>query len=249
MAEYDYKSGKKRIEEILDNTLEVIEKKKVPKGDKFTFTNSYYSWVTGIFIDIRDSSTLFSKEDKELVSKMIRSFTSEIIEILRDDDNLREIGIRGDCVYAIFTTPLKDDIYEIVDKSIYINTFLEMLNKLLSDRGLDTIRVGIGISTDKELVIKAGRKGVGINNNVWIGDAVTRASNLSSLGDKDGYKPIVMSANTYDNIIKIMKKNNFSENVDSWFNEKYKSDFGRFYDANIIKKVFNNWIDNGMDDD
>lgn len=59
------------------------------------------------FVDIRESSKLFTDKDKEKVAKIIRSFTSEIIEILREDDNLREIGIRGDCVYAIYTTPKK----------------------------------------------------------------------------------------------------------------------------------------------
>lgn len=35
-----------------------------------------------------------------------KKFYLEVIEILRVDENLREIGIRGDCVYAIYTTPL-----------------------------------------------------------------------------------------------------------------------------------------------
>ena len=60
MAAYDYRKGKERIEEILDNKLEVVEQNKLPKDDAFTFSNGYYSWVTGIFVDIRDSSTLFA---------------------------------------------------------------------------------------------------------------------------------------------------------------------------------------------
>ena len=92
MATYDYKSGKKRIEEIILNKLDVIERDDIPSDDKFTFDNGYYSWVTGIFIDIRNSSSIFANEDKEKVSKMVRCFTSEIIEILREDDNLREIA-------------------------------------------------------------------------------------------------------------------------------------------------------------
>ena len=52
--------------------------------------------MSGIFVDIRDSSKLFADENKEKVSKIVRAFSSEIIEILRDDENLREIGIRGD---------------------------------------------------------------------------------------------------------------------------------------------------------
>ena len=113
--------------------------------------------MTAIFVDIRNSTDLFSKDDKEIVSKIIRSFTSEVIEILRKDDLLREIGIRGDCVYAIYTTPNQVDILEIINKSCYINTFMNMLNKLLAAKGFSTISVGIGISSDQELVVKAGR--------------------------------------------------------------------------------------------
>lgn len=246
MASYNYQDGKKRLQDILDNTLEVIENDKIPSDENFTFSNAYYGWVTGIFVDIRDSSKLFSNENKELVSKMIRSFTSEVIEILRNDDNLREIGIRGDCVYGIYTTPLKDDILEIADKAFFVNTFLKMLNKLLTTKGMPNIKAGIGISTDKELVVKAGRKGVGINNSVWIGDAVTKASNLSSLGNKNGYAPIVMGSIVYDNIIEGLETRNSSKDVKSWFTERYTDGFGKFYDANIIKMKFDEWIDAGM---
>lgn len=246
MAGYNYQDGKKRLQDILDNTLEVIENDKIPSDENFTFSNAYYGWVTGIFVDIRDSSRLFSNGDKELVSKMIRSFTSEVIEILRNDDNLREIGIRGDCVYGIYTTPSKKDDLEIADKAFFINTFLKMLNKLLSERGMPKIKVGIGISTDKELVVKAGRKGVGINNSVWIGDAVTKASNLSSLGNKNGYAPIVMGATVYDNIIEDLQERNSTKNVKSWFTKRYDSDLGTFYDADLVKVDFNKWIDDGM---
>ena len=71
MATYDYKMGKERIEEILDNELKVVEQNEVPKDSSFTFSNGYYSWVSAIFIDIRDSSVLFADEDKEKVSKVI----------------------------------------------------------------------------------------------------------------------------------------------------------------------------------
>jgi class 3 adenylate cyclase len=245
MAYYDYKAGKKRVKEILDNKLEVIKQDKVPSDSGFTFNNGYFSWVTGLFVDIRDSSSLFSEEDKEKVSKIIRSFTSEITEILRSDDNLREIGIRGDCVYAIYTTPEKSDILEIADKTFYINTYMNMLNKLLEQKGFPKISVGIGVATAKELVVKAGRKDVGINNKVWIGDAVTKSSNLSSLGSKNGLSSIVFSDTSYINFIeKFVEKN--GEKAKSWFTKRYRYDYGVYYDANIIKSDFDKWIDDGM---
>lgn len=246
MASYDYKKGKERIEAILDNDLEVIEQNELPKDDSFTFTNGYYSWVTGIFVDIRNSSDLFADEDKEKVSKVVRSFTSEVIEILRNDDNLREIGIRGDCVYAIYTTPQKTDIYELADKTFYVNTYMSMLNTLLKEKKYPTISVGIGMATAEELVVKAGRKDVGINSKVWIGSAVTKASNLSSLGNKNGIRSLVYSSCSYSNFIdKLVEKNDAAK---SWFTEKYDSSYGTYYYANIVKSDFEKWINNGMED-
>lgn len=248
MAYYDYKKGKERIVEILDNKMEVIEKNELPNDESFTFTNGYYSWVTGIFVDIRNSSELFADEDKEKVAKIIRSFTSEIIEILRDNDNRREIGIRGDCVYAIYTSPTKDDIYELADKTFYINTYMKMLNKLLKDRTLPEIRVGIGMSTAKELVVKAGRKDVGINSKVWIGKAVTTASNLSSLGNKNGNYPLVYSESSYINFIELLEEKNSYKNPKSWFTYHHDDEYGTYYTANIIESNFNEWISDGMED-
>lgn len=247
MSFYDYRKGKDRVESILDNDLIVIEQNKVSSDESFTFSNGYYSWVTGVFVDIRNSSALFADEDKEKVSKVIRSFTSEVIEILRNDDNLREIGIRGDCVYAIYTTPQKDDIYEVADKTFYINTYMTMLNKLLSGRSLPKIKVGVGMSTAKELVVKAGRKDVGINNKVWIGKAVATASNLSSLGNKNGRESLVYSSCSYINFIDKLKKIDSDKNPENWFTYHNDSN-GEYYTAGIVKTDFNNWISNGMKD-
>lgn len=245
MAYYDYKQGKSRIESILKNKLEVYKDVKIPNDDNFTYENSYYGWVTAIFVDIRDSSSIFSNENKVEVSKIIRSFSSEVIEILRDDENLREIGIRGDCVYSIYATPTQEDIYKVMDKVFYTNTFMYMLNKLLKNHKLKEIEVGIGISCNQELVIKAGRKGTGISNQVWIGDAVSKASNLSSLGNKDGYLPIVISCITYDNFMACIEDEN-KPRYQTYFKQKYDAKYGYLYDCNIIKTEFEKWINEGM---
>ena len=122
-----------------------------------------------------------------------------------------------------------------------------MLNKVLLDNKFDEIRAGIGISTAQELVVKAGRKGVGINNKVWIGDAVTKASNLSSLGDKNGIRRIVLSSCTHYNIIDQFIVDNGEESK-TWFKQGYNSSYGYYYHAGIVKSQFDSWINNGMPD-
>jgi len=245
VAKYDYIAGKRRIVEILENRLEVIDSNELPSEESFTYSNSYTSWITAIFVDIRKSLDLFSNEDKVLVSKVIRSFTSEVIEIFRKSDNLREIGVRGDCVYAMFTTPSKDDILDVADMAFYANTFMTMLNELLEEHDLPSIRVGIGLSAAKDLVVKAGRKDTGINSMVWIGESATKASKLSGVGNKGGYAPIVLSSTTYSNIIDALVKGN-GDIARSWFSRHYDAELGTFYGANIIKTGFNEWIQSGM---
>jgi len=245
VAEYDFKAGKERIDEILNSELEVIENEKIPSDNNLTFLNAYYSWVTAIFVDIRDSSTLFTKQNNKVVAKVIRSFTSEVIEILRQPEIIREIGIRGDCVYGIYTTPDKNDIYEVLDMAFYINTFMNMLNKLFELWKYPNIKVGIGLSSAKELVVKAGRKDTGINSKVWIGKAVTTASNLSSLANKNGYSSIILTPVTYDNTIDILVKRN-GEKAKDWFLKSFSYEYGELYGCSIIKKEFLDWINEGM---
>jgi len=245
MAEYDYVAGKKRIVEILRSRTEVIEIDEVPTEERFTYSNSYTSWITAIFVDIRNSLELFSNENKALVSRVMRSFTSEIIEILRKDPHLREIGIRGDCVYGIYTTHLQSGTYEVLDMAFFANTYMRMLRVLLEQFSLPLIGVGIGVSTAKDLVIKAGRKDTGISNMVWIGDSATKASKFASLGNKDGYRPIVISSLTYQNTIENLVKNS-GEAARSWFRERNDESLGTFYDCDVSKIQFGNWIDGGM---
>lgn len=248
MSSYDYIEAKKRLEAILDGDMSIVEKDddNIPSDNEFTFENGYYGWVTAIFVDIRKSTELFNQQDKKEVARIIRCFSSEIIEILRKDENLRELGIRGDCVYAIYSTPMQKDVYNVADYSFWINTYIKMLNAMLVDRDLPTIKVGIGVATAKELVVKAGRKDVGINNKVWIGDAVTKASNLSSQGSKNGNKALLYSVECYNNFIDIEvgKK----AEAKSWFTKKYSVELGTYYTANIIKLDFDEWILKGMEE-
>lgn len=239
---YDYKEGKNRVEEILSKNLEIEDNNYLPKTDSLTFDNAYYSWVGSIFIDIRDSSSLFKDEDKQNISKIMKCFTSELIEILRESNNKRDIGIRGDCVYAIYTVPYKYDIKNLYFKACYCNTYIKMLNKLLNNHNLPYFKAGIGLGVSKTLVIKAGRKNVGINDNIWIGNSVIDASNFSSIANTNGFDNIVMSSVFYDNLYSIHKK------VGELFEKRYHKEYGYCYSGKVIMTEFDNWIDNDFKD-
>ncbi len=245
---YDYKAGKKRVDEILSSSIEIVESGKLPSDENFTFENAYHSWIMAIFVDIRNSTELMDDGDQEYVAKVVRSFTSEIIEILRSDDLLREIGIRGDCVYAVYTTPYQSDIYEVFDGAVYVNTYLKMLNKLLGRHGYPPIKAGIGVAIGEDHVIKAGRKGVGINATVWMGKAVSEASKLSGYGEKVVSSRIVLSGLTFANLIEQYEKKMPEKNPRDWFHRPtgYAAlPFNAYY-CDVVMSDMNDWVKNGM---
>ena len=246
MQDYDYKEGRKRINAILNSKTKIKESTSIPKYEsEFTYENGISTWVGALFVDIRDSTVYFKENKSEHVARIMRAFCSEIITILNKNDNYRQIGIRGDCIYAIYSAPLQADLINILNDAIMINTFNKMFQKILENNNLKTFKIGIGLGVSKDLIVKAGKKGIGISDNIWIGDAVIDASKLSNQGNKYGFEPIVMDANFYDNI-KDYKAN--KEYQYSHYFEKRKSNilYTNVYHGYMIYSDFNDWIDNGM---
>lgn len=244
---YNYKNSKSNIINILKSTTNIEDKDTIPKNDnEFTYENGIMTYTSAIFIDIKDSSELFNTRDEHL-ARLIRAFTSELITIFQDSDNYRQIGIRGDCVYAIYSTPYKSDIYDVFNIATKTNTFMKMFNKIIKSFDYNPIVAGIGLGCDETLIVKAGRTGTGINDKIWIGKSVIDACNLASTANRDYYKAIAMSSLFYENIIDQAKKEkNYN---DDWFELKRKNKDNHiveFYNCNIIDTEFNTWIDNGM---
>lgn len=244
---YSYKDSKANIINILKSKTPIEKKDNIPSDSKFTFENGVLTWVASIFIDIENSSELFSKKDEKL-ARLMRAFVSETICIFQDLDSYNQIGIRGDCVYSIYDITSQEDLIEVFRIAYKLNTFMKMFNKLISDYGYKPINAGIGIGCDEDLIIKAGRTGTGINDKIWIGNAVVDASNLSSLAGRNGIKPIAMSVCMYNNIIDLLKKEN--SNYSKWIEGHHKNNnrYNKidFYHCNIINTNFNNWIEEGM---
>lgn len=238
---YDYKEGKKKIEEILNNNTE-IQNKNIPKDDSnFTYDNGIRSWIGSIFVDIVGSKKLIEGEKDIVVAKVLRSFTSEIISIMNSTNNARQIGVRGDCVYGVFSTPYQSDILELLTLSSYINCLVNMLNKLFSKKGFPNINVGIGIGVGEDLIVKAGKKGTGINDRIWIGKAVIDACVLANKAGRNGNGIIGVSSLAYNNFIEKLEESN--SEARSWFTQKYDYDINSStYYANVINTDFDDWI-------
>lgn len=246
---YNYEASRDRVDDILSSKTEVVKKDQIPSSDsEFTYANGIKSWVGAIFIDMVGSSELCKSAD-ENTARVFRAFCSEIIAVLKDDPNYRQIGIRGDCVYSINSTPNKTDLVEMFYSAVRIHTFLKMYRKQLENHGFKPIKAGIGLGCSEDLIIKAGQSGSGINDKVWIGKAVVDASQLGDKAYRNGVKPIAMSSLFYSNIHESLEKTN--ENYKEWI-KPYKSNpysyyaSADFYHCDIVFRDFEKWIDDNV---
>lgn len=243
---YDFQKSKETIESILSSPTKIVTKDTIPSSDgEFTYENGIKAWVGALFVDIVNSSKLFQSANED-TARIIRGFCSEIISILKDDPNYREIGIRGDCVYCIYNAPYQSNLVDIFRHAYRINSFMNMFNKILSKHGYTTISAGIGLGCDKELIIKAGQNGSGINDKIWIGKAVVDAAHLSDTANRNGISEIAMSPVFYDNIRETL----FEENEDykSWIHAHTPVYYSApdFYYCNITEIEFNAWIEENI---
>lgn len=238
----DYKESKMRVEDILNSKTLIKDVEQISDDESgFTYENGVRTWIAAMFIDIRNSSALFNNNKQETIARIMRAFTSEVIQILRQNPKCVQIGIRGDCVYGIYSVQTIVDLNNIMLDACYINTFQRMFQIILSRKGWPTFQIGIGLGASKALVIKAGKKGTGINDNIWIGDAVIDAVKLSGEGNKNNVSTIVMD-NCFYNNIKDFAAN--SEHLYSFYitnvrPAKFKQDI---YHCDMVLTDFNNWI-------
>lgn len=244
---YNYRNSKANVINILKSKTPIEKKSSIPSDNEFTYENGILCWVGAIFVDIENSTELFYSKDEKL-ARLMRAFTSEIITIFQDKSEYSQIGIRGDCVYAIYSASYQSDLVEIFRIAYKVNTFMKMLNKIIKGYNYDPLVAGIGLGCDEDLIVKAGRSGSGINDKIWIGKAVVDAANLSSKANRNSIDPIAMSTTFYSNIIDELEKSN--SNYKQWV-RAYKPTYysnPEFYHCNIVQSDFDEWIEGGMKD-
>jgi class 3 adenylate cyclase len=133
-----------------------------------------------------------------------------MVAVMNNSIWCKEVNIVGDCVSGIFDTPSSTDIDAVFGTAASLSSIIDALNSRLNRFNISTIEVGIGIDYGRALMIKAGYKGSGINDVVWMGDVVNKASHLSGLGSKtfipayqywqEKYGRIVVSPTIYNNL-------------------------------------------------
>jgi class 3 adenylate cyclase len=198
---YSFDESDDRIRDILNSSDQGFEElNEIPISERLTFVNGFYVNCAALFIDIRGSSKLPENHTRPVLGKIYRSYISECVALMNQDENCREIFIEGDCVSGIFNAPYKNNIDAVFFRAAQLNNLIKLLNWRLEQKGYTPIKCGIGLAYGRALMLKAGFKGSAINDIVWMGDVVNTAANLCHQGNKDDRKPIQVSSGIFTNL-------------------------------------------------
>lgn len=231
-SKYELSKSLGRIDEILDSSDNSYEdRKNIPARDSLTFTNGFYVDCSAIFIDMRKSKELNDSHKRPTLAKIYKTYISELVAVLRNHEKVSEIYIEGDCVWGIFDTPYKTDIDAALNIAAKASSLVDILNIKYKKKGYSTITVGIGLSYGSSLYIKAGYKGSGINEVVWLGKLVGEAAKLCSYGNKTYFdKEIMISSLFFNNL------NDANKKLLEWNSVR------DCYHGNIVDIELNNWV-------
>ncbi|MGJ3197701.1 adenylate/guanylate cyclase domain-containing protein [Peribacillus frigoritolerans] len=234
---YEFEKSLDRIDAILDSSSLFEDKDTIPKREDLTYTNGYYVNCSSLFIDLRGSSQLPKIHQKRVLAKIYRAYISEMVAIINGSTLCKEISIVGDCVSAIFETNYKEDINAVFAVAFEMNALIDILNYKLEKKGYNPIKAGIGLAYGRVLMIKSGYNGSGINDVVWMGDAVNQASKMCGKANKDVSYPIVSTELFY---------NNLSEHNQGLMTKHLLEGY---YYGNVVRIDMNKWLTDAKEKD
>lgn len=218
---------------MIDNILnksdnQFTEVKVVPSINRLTYDNGFYVDCVALSVDIRDSSDLPKKHTRPVLAKIYRAYISEMTRLMKSCPLYRHTHIVGDAVMSIYNASQPSQhINEVFALSARISVLVNMLNNRLAQRNYTPLRVGIGMSYGRALMIQAGYYGSGINDVVWMGDVINETSKLCNKGSKKtGDGQFMISEAVYQRLSRTYKE------LLSWHPE-YECYHGNYHDTKM----------------
>lgn len=154
---FNFEKSLERLDEILEATdANYEEMDSIPDRSRLTFTNGFYVNCSALFVDIRGSSELPQKYRRPSLAKLYRSYISEIVAVINGNSFCTEVSIIGDGILGIFESQYKLQIDSVFETAVTINSIIDVLNCKLAKRRIEAVRVGLGMSYGRALMIKAG---------------------------------------------------------------------------------------------
>ena len=168
-------------------------------------------------------------------SKVLRAFVNEAIEILTSDSNCVDVSVVGFIIMAIYDTPFKASIEQIIDNLAMIHSLRDIINikKMQNVESCD-IYLKIGVHYGDVIMMQASHVNNSVSNIMWTGDAPNIALNLAN--DNNNERPIRITSKVFENL---------RQDYQAFFSVKKTLDTIpdiEYYDAAIVNTKMNKWV-------
>lgn len=248
--QFDFDSSLNRIDDILNATTSYDEADDIPMVEDLTFKSGKYVKCAAFFIDLRGSTDLIKTQGRKpkTLARIYRAYISEIVAIVNSFKTCKEINIVGDCVSAIFAGEEESElpIIEAVQAASMSNAMMSVLNvKFQKKWGEDfkEIQAGIGVALGRALVIKAGFSGSGINDLIYMGDVVNRASKMCGLANKEYSYPICVTEAVYMSVGTFIANSETQKTFQDLLYEQIHLKHGKVYVGNFYRIRILEWVE------
>ena len=230
-VEYNLKDSVKRIKQIItlaDNNYEELER--IPHRNDLTYMNGFYVKCSALFIDIREPLELTDLYKSKDLAKLYRAYISEVTAVINGNPKCSEINVVGDFISGFFDTPFQEDVDEVFTTAAKISSIVDIINYQFKKNGMNEIKIGIGISYGKALLVKTGYKGSGVSEVIWVGEVVKEASKLASYGNKESVDKEIMVSEIFYYNLSLDNQKLLVLNADR-----------NCYNGDIVNSYMNNW--------
>ena len=143
-----------------------------------------------LFSDIRGFTSIAERLPDEDLTRLLNEYLTAMTEIVFDNNGTVDKYI-GDAIMAFYGAPIADDLHPLraCRTAIRMSEQLDSLRQQWRDRGLPTVRIGVGINT---AVVRVGNFGSDLRfDYTVIGDGVNLASRLEGANKQYGTELLI----------------------------------------------------------
>jgi len=157
--------------------------------------------ITILFADIRNFTGMASRMAPEEVVNILNEFFTMITEVIFKYNGTLDKYI-GDAVMAIYGAPIEEENHaeRALETALEMQKRMRLLEKRFLERGIEPIKIGIGITTGEAIIGNIGS--LRRMEYTAIGDSVNLASRLEEVAKPD---QILISQDTYRMVKDIVK--------------------------------------------
>jgi len=157
--------------------------------------------ITVLFADIRNFTGMASRMAPEEVVSILNEFFTMITEVIFKYNGTLDKYI-GDAVMAIYGAPIEEENHaeRALETALEMQKRMGLLEKRFLERGIEPIKIGIGITTGEAIIGNIGS--LRRMEYTAIGDSVNLASRLEEVAKPD---QILISEDTYRMVKNIVK--------------------------------------------